>query len=152
MNEKDEIIIRSYQIRGEILNLCTILEKDIEDFICKYFIDDSDKQIELFIIVLDRMTFDTKISVFEVLMKKIYDNFDKKYAKLFVELRFVKEHRNIMAHHIVDIFKDHKALKQGVGFISYRNIANVTNYDKGKLKNVIDRTGKCIEVIRGLIS
>jgi hypothetical protein len=151
MSVTDEIIGKSYLIRGEILHLCTILEKDIEDFICKYFTNSNDKAQELFVIVLDRMAFDSKISTLEVLLKKIHgDNFDKKYLKLFVELRFVKEHRNAMAHHMVDVFESHKPLKQGVGFINYRNTATVTNYDKGKLKQVIDRTIKCIEVVRAM--
>ncbi len=151
MSVKGEIITKSYLIRGEILHLCTILEKDIEDFICQYFTSDLDKGAELFVIVLDRMTFDSKIATLETILKNIYSNdFDKKYHKLFIELRYVRGHRNAMAHHLVDIFENHKPLKQGVGFINYRDTATVTHYDKGTLKQVIDRTSKCIEVVRAL--
>lgn len=152
MNKKHDIIDKSVLYRGEILHSCTILEKDIEEVIGKYFTINEDRAIDFLLMVLDRLTFDSKISILDLILKKTFsETYNKKYEKLFTELRIVKENRNIMAHNIVLVSDDYiKPIKQGIGFVNYRNSVNVEWYDKGVFELLMKRINKCVEVIRDI--
>jgi hypothetical protein len=149
--EESEIIQKSIEYRGTILAGCTALEKEIENILCEYFSSDSAKQIDLLLMVLDRMTFDSKIAVLDLILRKIFpETFDKKYKKLIAELRSIKDDRNVMAHHVVDIFDGHGTLKQGVGFINYRNSPTIETYNSGRYSLIMNRIEKSVDFLRGI--
>ncbi len=147
-NSKTKIRNLGYKYRGEILSTCCVLEKDIEDFIMSYFVEDYDKWYIMRETLLDRFHFDGKISVLEVLIKKsVQENFKKQYGKLFSELRFVKDERNKFAHYVQFLSNTNNDF---VTLVSFRDGIKQEDYSSEKYKSIIDRILRCIKEVREL--
>ena len=94
--------------RGSIINEWIMLEKAIENYIVRYLSTDTNKQIEIAELLLDRIGFDMKRGVFKAILdKKAEENGFKKtknnkapHAKLIENLRLINIKRNHFAHYM----------------------------------------------------
>ncbi len=148
--ELQTLIDRCIHYRGYILNRCTILESDIELYVLYHFSSTKNVLIDLHQTVLQKLTFDAKISTFqEILNRNVGDEiFEKKYSKLFIELRYIKDVRNKMAHWPMFVgYKSNEKIPKEFSLISYYNSMENKPYTKGDFELFNKRMDKCIEVI-----
>ena len=98
----------------------------IDTYISFHFCSDKDRQKEFYelIIANERMTFSSKIQVFEYLLKKHKKNFVSKYFAIFSDLKNLNEERNIVAHYLLDTSPEgiERYIKdKSFGFVKFRN-------------------------------
>lgn len=134
--------------RGHIIDACSWLERYIEVFILDFFVSERGTKWDMMReILLDRFHFDGKIATMEVLVKKsVGADFNKKYKKLFGELRYIKDQRNFFAHYIQIARLD----TDDISLISLRDGAKTLNYTETDLKNLFDRIRKCSDEVAEL--
>jgi hypothetical protein len=143
-----ELIALGIEYRGTVLDACVYLEKWIDTYIVYYFTWDGDIAMEMLELVLDRVSFDSKISIFEaILKKKTKDLFKKTHSKLFSELRFVKDERNKFAHYIQKINNE-----TNVVLICFRNSQTHYEYTGANYELLLSRIEKCAQVVKDMSS
>lgn len=157
-NKIQLIQLKSIEYRGLILHEASILEKMIDGFICRYFFDTktSAQLNNAFIVtILDRTSFDSKISIFEALLKIKYgkDDFKKKHYKLFSEIRKAKDHRNIFAHYIIDIYSPDEVAKypNSITLVGFRNAVTQEVYTDSIIDQILSSMRKCVNEIHDRI-
>jgi hypothetical protein len=109
-NTLETLVNKAVFYRGSIINEWIHLEKAIEGYICHYFTQDISKQEELFNVLVDRLTFDSKRLVLKTLLDRNSElNGFKKtkknsypYSDLMEELRKINLERNYFAHYLFD--------------------------------------------------
>lgn len=145
-NNMTKNIELSIRMRGEILHHVTKLEKWIESSISSVFAENADMQTWLVVILLDRMTFDGKISAYEQIMKhKFQQDFKKKCQKLFSELRYIKDERNVFAHFMLSPKHSKENEDTGlIGLLNFRNSIETKEYSTEKINQIIQRVERCI--------
>lgn len=144
-----QLIALGIEYRGTVLDACVYLEKWMDTYIVYYFTYDGDIAMEMLELLLDRMSFDAKISTFEAILKKKLskDLFKKTYSKLFSELRYVKDERNKFAHYVQKVNSENNVV-----LICFRNSQTPHVYDKSKYELLLSRIEKCVEIIKPMSS
>lgn len=142
----------SIKLRGEVLHHVTKLEKWIESSISSVFAENTDMQTWIVVLLLDRMTFDGKISAYEQIFKhKFKQDFKKKCQKLFSELRYIKDERNVFAHFMLSpIHSKENEDNDLIGLLNFRNSIETKEYSSEKVKQIIQRIERCISEIEKL--
>ncbi len=144
---EDELIALGIKYRGTIIDECAALEKWIESYIAMYFTWNGERAFEMLELVLDRLTFDSKIGVFEAMLKKKHkDQFKKLYDKLMSELRIIKDERNKFAHYNQHLENS----EQIVILSSYRNSHTLHKYTNDDFVRLINRIERCGLIIKEL--
>lgn len=115
-----------YNYRGQIINDLIYLERLIDETISRHFCNDIEKRKEFFelIIANERMSFNSKIQVFEYLFRKYQKNFISNFPAVFSDIKKLNEERNIVAHYLLDTSDDgqEKMRKENkIGFVKFRN-------------------------------
>ncbi|MCO5945343.1 hypothetical protein [Mucilaginibacter flavidus] len=149
--QKLEALIQlSIKYRGEILHDSIQIEKEVDTFLANYFINDVEKQIELLELILDRLTFDAKLAIFDTMLKKLHPGiYEKKFSKLISELRILKDQRNMFAHYMTYSFYDElDEIPKEFQLINFRNSTDFKKFSKGDYLLFKQRVVKCREVIR----
>ena len=139
----------SSRYRGYVLERCVEVENSVNGYIMKFFFDDLKKGMLLVFYLLDRLSFDAKISVFQsMLQKRFGKDYKRNCDKMMGKIRAVKDDRNIFAHYLLNLRQDAPAL--GVSYFKMRNDVALVNYDNDKMKIVFERIEECIVWIEGL--
>lgn len=138
--------------RGTILHECIILEKTIDDFIAKDISLDEEVGVRVFQILLERMTFDSKITAMSAIMddaQRIAGFIKTKkgrypHADLIKNIKTIKDERNYFAHQPAWIRPDVLDHYPSVAFVNFRDTAKIEFYDQ-------TRVSKLIELIHGVV-
>lgn len=141
---------RSIEYRGTILHKCISLEKLLDYCITHHFSDEVNKRQELTELLLDRTYFDSKIGIWETIMKKLYSKevFKKRFSKLFSEMRYCKDQRNIFAHYMVYSYDNAiEDYPKKISFINFRNSMTLEHYPINEYEQLLERIDKCNEVL-----
>ena len=91
------------QRRGEILSKTINLEKIIDGFISKSFLQDEKKRIELENLIIEGLPFAQKLLVLFNILDNHYSDIQKLHPKLKSDLEKIRKERNIMAHSWLDV-------------------------------------------------
>lgn len=115
-----------YNYRGQIISDLIYLERLIDEIISRHFCNDIEKRKEFFelIIANERMSFNSKIQVFEYLFRKHQKSFISNFPSVFSDIKNLNEERNIVAHYLLDTSDDgqEKMIKENkIGFVKFRN-------------------------------
>ncbi len=111
MTKKEINSTEVHNLRSRILNYAILIEKQLEDFIRDYFIDDKNKKTKFDELILGKefFTFEQKIKVFEKIIKEYGNlkiniwikevfNLGEDNKKLLKKIRYIREIRNAVAH------------------------------------------------------
>lgn len=145
---EDELQELGIRYRGTVLSYSANLEKYIEGYIAMYFTFKTDIAYEMCELVLDRLTFDSKIATFEAMLKKKYESdFKKRFGKLISEIRIIQSERNKFAHY-------HQSFDTGdirnVVLCNYRNSRNYITLTHESFELLIKRIEKCAEIVQDM--
>jgi hypothetical protein len=140
----------SARFRGEVLERCVEVEMAINAHIMYFFHkDDIDMGVKLVNYLLDRMSFDAKISVFQhMLQTKFEKDYKKSCDKMMGKIRALKDHRNVFAHYMTYIGVD--APSTGVNYYKMRNELDFTHYDVNAIGVIFEQTKECVNWIETL--
>ena len=146
----DALIELSIKYRGEILHHSIQIEKDVDTYLANYFIHDVEKQIELLELILDRLTFDAKLAILDVMLRKRHPGiYDKKFSKLISELRILKDQRNMFAHYMMfSFYNEGDEIPKEFQLVNFRNSTDFKKFSKGDYILFKQRVLKCQEAIR----
>lgn len=132
-------------IRGMALNQSVIIEKIIERYIA-IILCEKDKVEEFIDLILgnERMTFEGKKQVFQVMTKK-YDNVFVKEGQIFKDIDEVIVKRNIFAHYLLDSSPEflHTFNFETISFIKFKDTRKKVVYTRKQIENyfmLIDNT------------
>ncbi len=148
MTKTEQLVRQSVNYRGLILQNCIHLERAIDTYIVKYLSDDDVKQLDIFVFLLDRMSFDAKISVLQSILQRDNADYKKKYDKLMGKIRQAKDERNIFAHY--SLKTDMQAVKSfptGLTYMAFRNKVDHKPYTNEKILELIEIINNCTEEI-----
>jgi hypothetical protein len=142
----EEIHTLSIMFRGTILAECIDLEKTIDDFIAKDITFDEETQLRIFSVILDRLTFESKITAFSFILDEAQDlaGFVKTNTKgyphkeLIKKLRIVKDERNYFAHQTAWIQVEALRYYPQVAFVNFRDKTKVELYDNDRIDKMVD--------------
>ena len=109
-----DLVDLSVFYRGSIITEWIHLEKYIESYILNYFTKDTEKQLELAQLLINRLNFESKRSVFKTILEKkaIINGFKKTKSnsypdsELLDEIRKINLERNYFAHYVIDYSED----------------------------------------------
>jgi hypothetical protein len=155
----DEINTLSIMFRGSILNACIGLEKTIDDFIAKDISFDEKTQLRIFSILLDRMTFESKITAFTAILDEAQDlaGFKKTKTKgyphkeLVKNLRIIKDERNYFAHQSAWLQAEAIRYYPQVAFVNFRDKTKIELYNNERATKMIEFIYKITKEINNLI-
>lgn len=145
--------LKSYYYRGQIIGDLIYLERQIDEFISKYLCDTEEKQKEIFELILanERMSFNSKIQVFEFLCKKHEKDFYNSNPDIFKDIKVLNDERNIVAHYFLDTSENGKRgflENEKIGFIKFRNSTETlwrTNEDYLKYHGLLEKYIRTME-------
>lgn len=126
-------------LRGLVITQMAGLEKAVDTYISNYFTADTSKQVELFVLLLDRMTFDGKRTAFEAILKKnnTPTDYKKTYKGMIEDLRKLIVKRNQFAHFIFD---EHTEIEEKqhhvIGLMEFRNTVNTIWYSEEDISKI----------------
>lgn len=129
---QDEKAMYSCMLRGLVITQMAGLEKALDTYLSNYFTADTSKQLELFELLLDRMTFDGKRTAFEAILKKNHTpaEYKKNYKGMIEDLRKLIVKRNQFAHFIFDEHNEIKGNVYHIGLMEFRNAVNTIWYSE----------------------
>lgn len=121
-----QIQLLGYQYRGQIINDLIHLERLMDEFLSRHFCSDTEKKKEFFelIIATERMSFSSKIQIFEFIFKKHHATLTTKFPKIFSDIKNLNDERNIVAHYLLDTSPNGKKVFEEagiIGFVKFRN-------------------------------
>lgn len=87
-------------LRGTILTGTITIERKMDEFLSSYFCANKKKKNELceLLFFTERISFDIKRQILQVILSSHYGDFLKKYPDFFSRLESIVPHRNIFAH------------------------------------------------------
>lgn len=154
-NNHKLLLEKAFSYRGQILEHSVILEKAIEEFICKYIADtNNDIKYKITIYLIDRMSFDSKISVFQSILQSQSDKivYKKKYDKLIGKIRMAKDERNFFAHYLTSYSQtDINTSEKNLTLVNFRNSINRKTYDEQKISSIISDIVNCATIVFKLV-
>ena len=151
LEEKQKLITDfSVKLRGEVLERCIEFEMAINQYIMTYFHKtDKNKQFDVLFYLLDRMSFDAKISVFQEMLKQRFgDDYKNICERKIGKLRWLKEHRNVFAHYMTDLRADSPS--NGVNYFKFRNKMQFEYYDLEKIETIFTQANEVVKWIEEL--
>lgn len=133
-------------LRGRLINGITEMEREIDDYIAKYFCHSKDKRVELMEVVIatKHLTFLAKAEIVKCLLVKSGDATTKEANKIFTNLsQKIAKQRNIIAHNTVEIsgkiINDFKTDKlKTVYFLKYANTKVLEPFTKNDAKALLE--------------
>jgi len=152
MATTEEITSKAARLRGYVLNYTIHIDRQIDYFLSKHFTDTEYKQIELanLIFANDRLSFETKRGVFDLIVKKHYADFHASNKDVFSELTNIQTERNRFAHGLVDLspeaFNKFDQTKE-VGFIKFKEKPETNWYTDDRIEEIAK---SCIKVVNKL--
>jgi hypothetical protein len=138
------------QIRGNILNDVTFLEKLIDNYITSYFCSDEVKKKEFFeMISSERLSFDAKRQILLFLLETHNEDFYKTHKESLGYLQIIMRQRNVLAHYMLDTsIEGREFYKKGeivfVRFLNKKENIHHTTETINLLKKQID---ECVKVL-----
>ena len=152
MDKNELLIAKVTNYRGCILNASIDLERAIDAYLTKYMTTDENKQLDIFIFLLDRMSFDAKISAFQAILQR--DNpqdFKKKYDKLMGKIRMWKDERNVFAHYSLnDSDNAVNNVSKFVRLVNFRNKIDFKEYTGEKFIEILSGILETANTVREL--
>lgn len=91
------------KIRGEFLIKANWIEDFTEQIIAKLLIGEDKEKEEFIILILRKIPYDVKVTLFSQLMKKFTPEFDLEKLQIQSNFGIVKKIRNIYAHSVMDL-------------------------------------------------
>lgn len=158
-NQLKEITEFSIAFRGSVLNECIFLEKAIDDFIAKDISPDEKIQTRIFQILLDRMTFEGKITAFSAILDDAQDKagFIKTrktgypHKELIDNIKRIKNERNYFAHYVAWLQPEALKFYPNVGFINFRDKGVIEWYNEENVMALIALIHKVVKEIYKMI-
>ena len=128
-------------LRGVILDNFSVLEHHIETYIVVFFFGNPNNEFHFKNVILERMTFENKLTAFESILKKL------KCAdrKLIEEITTLKNIRNTFAHkmHMIP-WKPNKSI---ITFAHSRDENKLIGYSQKEYQSFIDRMNAASELV-----
>lgn len=150
----------SIAFRGTILNECIFLEKALDDFIAKDISLDEKVQVRIFQILLDRMTFEGKITAFNWILDDGQNlaGFIKSkkngypHKRLIEDIKRIKNERNYFAHYPAWLQSEAIQYHPNVGFINFRDKTKIEWYNTERITKLLELISKTKREIYKMIS
>ncbi|MDP9078649.1 MAG: hypothetical protein M3O71_14555 [Bacteroidota bacterium] len=144
---------RESSVRGQIITLTILVERIMDRYLCNHFGATKRKKQELLDCVFgnERMTFESKKQVFQVLLES-YDNvFVNKNKTIFKDLEKIAMERNLVAHTLANFDDDIlDEVEEQISFIKFKNKEKVITYSAEKINEhktlLIDTMRKLVEL------
>lgn len=120
----EKILTQAAIVRGNFINHVSLIEKQIEIFISRYFCKDLERSAEMIeILIGDRfVSFESKRAAFENILKRHYSDTYKESKEYFEHLTIIQTQRNKLAHLIPYLGKEanERFKKDGaIGFVKF---------------------------------
>ncbi len=129
------LLFKAYLYRGKVVELAIVLEKAIEEYILAYITTDLVAKYKITVYLIDRMTFDGKISVLQNILKPNLEA--SEYKKLMAKLRIAKEDRNFFAHQLTSYSQEDISLSEAqITFVNFRNDINRKTFKTEALEKI----------------
>jgi len=143
---------RSHYVRGQIISEAILLERLVDDYISRYFTDDSAKLVFMKEVVFgaDKMVFEYKRQIFHEILKINNKDFLKTYPTLLKEISYIIEKRNNVAHLLIDI-RAPQLDKSGIALVKHKNVTSEVYLDEEEIDNVLTTINRCVDIITKLI-
>lgn len=141
--------------RGVIINETIMLERIIDEIMCRHFCEYIQKADELMTFVFgSRMTFDNKIQVFKLITQIHNPKFLEDNPTIINDIIKVNQERNVFAHYwlktgsdLSELLKENKTV-----FIKFKNDNDYVIYDEDKFINSVHMIQNCIKPFQVLQS
>lgn len=162
MNANDkrlqEILVDGASYRGEVLNTVIVLERMIDVYIAAYFCTDPQKRTEMILLLLgnERINFESKRAIFAEIIKTGSTEIKKDRPDIGKEITAVMEHRNKLAHYVLDSSPDALALPTGtIRLARLKNSRTHHDYTRADIDKIINDAWSITGTIRsglGIVS
>lgn len=148
----------SDRIRGSIIAWTINLERAMDNYICRYFLEDKKKRFELMeLFVSDRMQFKDKAdALVQIVSKNCMKEgkvFKKEYPRMAKELEEIAKTRNIFAHNMTVPNPHHLAMdKYAIILFKFKDKGASINYtmeDIDKITAQLHKYLKIIDILNG---
>lgn len=137
-------------IRASFLEQSIFIEKIIEDILAHHFCPEEDRRNLFFSLVINGtdLTFDSKICIFDKLLRLRYPDIIESNNKLIDELHKIRRFRNRLAHAMLDTSPDFLAKE-------YKDRIQLIYYEDGRKKQQvittterIKRLSRCSKIVQ----
>jgi hypothetical protein len=128
------------QRRGEIIGKVINLEKVIDGFISKNFIQEDAKRSELESLIIQGLPFAQKLLILYSLLNTYHSSIHKEHPKLEKDLEKIRKQRNIMAHSWLDVSPTYvyKRKKSNLQLSILTKNNKSIEYDEKRIKELSD--------------
>jgi hypothetical protein len=130
---KENYQINSPYLRGFLLDRFSMLENELETYIIVFFFGNPNKEFHFRNVILERMTFENKLTAIQSIFKKLNIEDDK----LIKEITTLKNIRNAFAHKIQMVpWRPNKSV---ITFAYSRDTNKIIGYSQKEYQSFIDR-------------
>jgi hypothetical protein len=140
MSDIQNILVKAAYLRGSFINDTILLERVIDEFICRHFCSEENKKVELLesLMSTKRITFDSKLAVAKFIIDNHYPEFDEKYPNYKKDITDIITHRNVFAHFLLDTSDDgvEKMKLGGIQFLKFEKKTIPVLYDDLQIKEI----------------
>lgn len=157
MNQKNLVAMmqKSFSVRGKLISDIIYLERSIDEYLARYFCDDSDKITDIMktILCTRKITLDNKKEVFLYLLKKVNPEWLLKHPTVNADLVDLIEERNRFAHYILN--SNETNVDNYIGdfeLINFKNNIEIKSYNDNRIKSLETKIEKYIKSLNVLIT
>lgn len=141
------------KVRGKIINETIYLERLIDEFLGRFFCSDPTRQAVLFDALLgtERITFENKRQIFQFVCERHYVQIKKENKDLFKDISTIIEHRNVLAHNLLNTTIDgyNKFISnKSISVIKFKNTYTVLEYSPRFVEELLELIAKCTFIIQ----
>lgn len=140
--------INLVELRGRIIEKCTVLEFYMDLYISQYFANDERKQDEMHNVILAcRMTWDSKRQVLDYILSNHRKSVIHNNPALLKDIQKIIEHRNIFAHYPIAQQGDGKGNSTRV-FLKMKNTWETIPFTEAEVGELLTKLKRCIDLLR----
>lgn len=151
-SDQERLVIEIKRQRGELISQMVMLEKWVDIYIAQYFCS-GNKVWELMelIIATDRISFESKVQVFKVLIKRHDADFASKNKNMVKEILQMIKVRNVFAHYIM--FTGDSAVAKYIAegkmtFVKFKNETTYPEYSLSEINGYIEQAVNYTTILR----
>lgn len=150
--QMNSAIERSHYVRGKIISELILLERLVDDYICRYATEDIEKQkfLKDVIFSTEKISFENKRLILEQILKANKNNFLKENSTFINDISYLIAKRNNVAHLLLDITNG-KYKKEGITLQKHKNVSTEIVLTELDIDGIQKKISTCQQLLIDLI-
>jgi hypothetical protein len=140
------------QVRGTVLGECITMERLMDEYIAGYFCNSVEKKMELMDIIIctKRVTYESKAQILRAILDRQKPTMKSENKKIFNELMFIAERRNMLAHYLIDVsdqaIVDFLPTRTTITLTKFENVRSPVKFERTDIEELIGKVHKITEM------